>query len=291
MGIYAQFGINVLATAALWLSVALGLALTLWTSRFLNFAQGALFAWSAYSLLLFDRITPLLVAFPLAMISTVLLAVSLEKVVYAPMRKRAAAPLVLMLSSLGLYTLLTNIISLTFGDEVRTVRRQIFQDSVLFCGAVVTLPRVVLICAALFLVVIIWIVLRLTRMGKAIRAIAIDADLAECCGLNAEGHRLFVAITSSFLAAVAGILYAVDVDIYPAMGMRTMMFAFVVVLVARNASIGALVGASVVVSASMHAGAWVIGSQWQECCAFGILVLSLLISQPRNAWERHLQVK
>jgi branched-subunit amino acid ABC-type transport system permease component len=126
------------------------------------------------------------------------------------------------------------------------------------------------------------LLLRKTRIGRNIRAVASDAALADLSGIDSNRIILIVMGLGSFLAAVAGVLVALDVDMTPTMGMQPLMLAVVATIVGGVRNLWGIALASLLLASAQQLTAWQIGAQWQECAAFVILVAFLL------AWPKGL---
>ena len=118
-----QLFVNGLIAGTIYALVALGFGLIYATTRFFHFAHGAVYtagAYLAYSGWLLGLNLPGAVL--LAVIDTPILGAVLEIGVYRPLRRKAASSLILLLASLGLFIVIQNLISLTFGDDTKTIR-------------------------------------------------------------------------------------------------------------------------------------------------------------------------
>jgi branched-chain amino acid transport system permease protein len=131
-----QTALNAIDAACVYILVALGFGLIYSTTRFFHFAHGAVVAWAAYFCYGLQKHFDL--GFLSASIGAICLATCLgcmiEVAVYGPLRRRDVTPLVLMLASLGIYTVLQNILSLVFGDDLKGLRLAGSRDSISVWG-------------------------------------------------------------------------------------------------------------------------------------------------------------
>ena len=200
----------------------------------------------------------------------------IELGVYRHLRKKKAGVLILLLASLGIYILLQNIISIVFGDETRSIRTSAVQEGLDFLGARITPIQIVTICVSIVSVIALSVFLKKSKIGKAMRAVANDPELANVSGINSNGVILWTFAIGSALAGLAGILVALDVDMTPTMGMSALMMGVVVVIIGGVNSIPGIALGALLLALAQQLGAWYIGSQWQDAIAFVILVLFLL---------------
>ena len=114
---FEQLIVNGIIAGSIYSLIALSFALIYQTTRFFHFAHGAVYTFGAYFAYLFSRQLEFnrFIAFPLASVVTMLLGIAIEFSIYKPMRNRKATDLTLLIASLGLYTVLQNIISMVWG--------------------------------------------------------------------------------------------------------------------------------------------------------------------------------
>jgi branched-subunit amino acid ABC-type transport system permease component len=140
---------------------------------------------------------------------------------------------------------------------------------------------VVLLGTVLFL-------LRKSRFGRATRAIAGDPVLARACGTNVEGVVLAVFAVGSALAAVAGALVAMDIDMTPTMGLAPLMLAVVATVIGGVGRLSGIVFGALLLAALQQATGWFLQSQWTEVVAFTVLFAFLCVRPAGLAgWSSH----
>jgi branched-chain amino acid transport system permease protein len=284
-----QLLLNGLVAGGVYALVALGFALVYASTRFFHFAHGVVYTAAAYVAfgLSVSAHLPLAISVALAIIAAGLLGAGIEVGVYRPLRRRYASSLILLIASFGVYIVLQNVISMLFGDNVKSLRQGPPQEGLLMWGARVTPLQIGIVIAAVALFVITGLVIMRTRTGKALRAVANDAELALASGIDSERVILFAFAMGSVLAAVAAILVSFDVDMVPTMGMNALLMGVVATIIGGIGSIpGAAVG-GLLLGLAQHLGVWKIGSQWQDSIAFLLLLLFLLV-RPYGVFGRKL---
>lgn len=285
-----QFLLNGLIAGSAYALIALSFALIYLPTRFFHFAHGAVFAWGAYfGYICFVLLKlPPWMALPLAVGMTAVLGMVLEVAIYRPLQRRGATGLVLLLASLGLYVVLQNLISLLFGDEVKSLRGgQVVEGYPVF-GARITPIQIWMIFASLASFALIWAVLKFTKFGKALRAVASDPELALVHGVDSERIILGAFAFGSGLAGLAAILVALDVDMTPTMGLNALMMGIVAMIVGGVGSVpGTLLG-GLLLGLAQHLGVWKVGSEWQDAIAFTIL-LAFVLFRPYGVMGRPMK--
>ena len=273
-----QLLLNGIIAGSIYSLVALGFSLIYQTTRFFHFAHGAVYTFGAYFAYLFyiqlglDRV----VAFPLACIGALVLGAGCELLVYRPMRKRRATDLTLLIASLGLYTLLQNVISMAWGDDTKTMRTGEVVEGHAVMGARITDVQIMIIAATIVLITLMALVLTQMKFGKTLRALANDAELAQLSGINSDRYILYAFSIGSFLAAVAAIMISFNTDMTPTMGFNALVMGVVAVIVGGiNSLPGAALG-GLFIGLAQNLGVYWLPSKWQDTIAFVILILFLL---------------
>jgi branched-chain amino acid transport system permease protein len=270
--------------------VALGFGLIYSTTRFFHFAHGAVYTWGAYFTYLFAVWLglPLSVSILLSMLFTSILGIFIEVAIYRPLKRRKATGLVLLLASLGIFVVLQNIISLLFGDDTKTLRSGIVQEGLDVFGARITPIQVTTISVSCLLFILSSFVLKYTKIGKTVRAVANDPELAQIAGIESQQVVVFTFAVGSALAAVAATLVSLDIDLTPMMGFNALLMGVVAVIIGGVGSFpGAALG-GLFLGLSQHLGVWRIGSQWQDAIAF-LILLGFLFLRPSGFWGKKIR--
>jgi len=181
-----------------------------------------------------------------------------------------------MLSSLGTFIVLQNLISMLFGDDTKSIRTWEVREGIQVWGAYITPVQIIIIGVSMTLLILVAGYLMLDKRGKAMRAVAADKELARLCGINSDRIIFLSFAIGSALAGIAGILVALDVDMTPTMGMNMLMMGVVVMIIGGVGSIWGIVLGSLLLAFAQNFGVWYISSQWQDAIAFGILLIFLL---------------
>ncbi|PYI93142.1 MAG: branched-chain amino acid ABC transporter permease [Verrucomicrobia bacterium] len=274
-----QFVVNGIITGSIYALVGISFALIYVPTKFFHFTHGAIFASGAYvcyACHVFLKL-PLWTAILLALGASALGGFGLELYVFRALRRRGATHLVLLLASLGFYIALQNTTSLIFGDETRSLRSLEAAQNIVVWGAHITQIQLGIILAAIALSSSIWVTMKFTRFGKALRAVAGDPKLAEVCGINVDQMILLAFAIGSAVAGVSAILVALEIGVTPTMGLTALMGGIVAMIIGGVTSIPATLLGGLLLGLAQHLGVWKIGSQWQDAIAFLILAVFLLV--------------
>lgn len=287
---FSQLVLNGVIAGSIYALVALGFVLIYSTTHFFHFAHGIVFTAGAYfSFLLVVLLKmPLPIAVPVALVACAGLGGLLDIAIYRPLRRRNASSLVLLLVSLGIYIVLQSVISMTFGDDAKRIADNQVQEGIALFGGRITKVQLLTAGVGIVLVAIVSVVLRGTRLGIVIRAVANDNDLAVLRGIDNDKVILGIFAIGSFLAGTAGIFSAFDVGMVPTMGMRALMMGMVAVVIGGlDNPLGAAFG-GLLLGLAQQLGVWKLGSEWQDAIAFVILT-GFLVLRPQGFWGRPLR--
>jgi branched-chain amino acid transport system permease protein len=274
----AQLLVNVLIATGITTLVALGFALVNQTTHFFDFAYGIVLTTGAYITFLCKEWLhmPLFMASLLAVLGSGLIGYSIERFIYYPIRRRGATSSTLLIASLGVYTVLQNLLSLTFGDTTRTLGTGTTVAGLNLFHAHITPIQLLIVTVSLFLVIAVALFLKKTKMGLSIRAVANNPLLAEISGIETNQVIAVTSFLGSMLAGAAGSLISLDIDITPTMGMNSMIMGVVAAIIGGVGSIPGVILGALLLNLSQNISAALIGFQWQETIAFVILLFFLL---------------
>ena len=245
---FVQQFVNALSIGSLYALMAVGLAMVFGILRLINFAHGDMMMVAAYlaAFALFAKL-PLAVALLLMIGGTVLIGLIVERVAYRPIR--GAPDVAALLSSFAVGQILQNGTLLSMRlvgrpDQIAFPAPAIL-SGVLAVGPV-TIPRlnVVSLAAGVVLLVLLSLFVTRTTLGLSMRAAAEDLDAARLMGININRVVASAFAIGSGLAAVAGLLFAVQAgQINPYMGFSPVLKAFIAAVIGGFGSIaGAIVG-------------------------------------------------
>jgi branched-subunit amino acid ABC-type transport system permease component len=202
---------------------------------------------------------------------------ALEKLIFAPLRKTGNSALPIMLSSIGAYIIFQNIVSMVFGDVTLSVRDWPTMPGHIFLGARISRLQGLDIIIPWTCLGFVWILLRLTPLGRQLRAVSEDPELAQIFGIDTKTTILWSTALGSGLAGLAGALASIDTDMVPTIGFYAFLLGVVAsILGGRDSIIGAVLS-GLLLGLIPQLGAWGIDTQWQDTIIFGVLVIFLAL--------------
>ena len=244
---------------------AIGITLIFSILRFAHFAHGDLMTTGAFITFALTALFPqagiaigiptAFLMLPFAMVITSLLAVGIDKAFYKPLRNHNVKPIVLVMASIGVTLMLQGVLRLFFGTTSRNMfiddRKEIFRLDLPWDLAskniVITEPQILLFLFLIVAVVSLHLFLTRSRLGKAMRAMSDNADLARISGINVNLVVIVTWVIAGSLATAAGTLLALDVSLKPDLSFSILLPIFAAAIVGGvGHPYGAILGGFVV---------------------------------------------
>lgn len=269
---------NVFLSSTIYLLVASSFSLIYYPTKFFHIAHAVIITSAAYLTFLFANqlSLPFAVAVGAAIAGAVCIGLLCELLFYRAMRKRNAPALAYLIASIGLYTVLQNCISLFFGDDTKIIRTGVVTIGNEIFGAYVTDVQIVTILVSTGLFVAVNLFLQFTVAGKAIRAVSSNLQLCDIYGINSNRIILLAFGVGSALAAVAGILSAMDTNMTPTFGFNLLLYGVVAMIIGGVGSTRGLAAGALLVATAQHLAAYYIDTKWMDAVTYVILILFLI---------------
>ena len=274
---------------------AIGITITYAILRFSNFAHGELLAWGAYmaltSLAWFVAVGggpfaplsfgwPLLLALLCAMVGVAAMALLIDWLVFKRLRTQGAITLVI--ASFGAALALRNLLHFFYGGipQYYSTELQIaipLLPRSTWGGMRVTADQIFVLALTAVAVICLHLFLSRSTLGRSMRATANNPQLARVSGINPERVLAATWIIGGMLAAVAGVLTGLTVQLRPTIGLDLVLPLFAAAILGGIGSVwGAVLGGLIVGLAESAAVVW-IGAEYRAAASFLILIAILLI--------------
>ena len=279
MSIFIQQIINGLSIGSIYALMAVGYSLVYSILNFSNFAHGGVIMLGAYFGLYAVTLVggmPFLAGLIVAALLAGLVAVTLEKIAYRPLRKRNAPSLYFIISAMGASIFLENLVIVTIGPTFRTYP-PMFSAAPIALGSV-TISRIdvlMFVIAAVSLGILVFIIEK-TRVGLAIRACSFHTRASNLMGVNVNRVIFIIFLLGGMLAGVAGMLFGMRYTVYPQIGVITNKSFIAAVFGGLGSLPGAVVG-SLLLGIIETFGAGYIASSYRDLIAFSLLIIILVI--------------
>jgi branched-chain amino acid transport system permease protein len=273
---YLQLILNGIIAGSIYALFAVGLTMVYGVFRFINFAHGELIAWGAYLALLFTQTLfslPIYYAVLPALALTIAIGLAQERYVYRPLRH--GNRISLLIASIGLSYLLRNAIRIIWGSDLMTYGLKPTRG-LTFAGLSITGTQISMMAAAVLFLGGLYFLFTRTMLGKSLRAVADNMELAVILGINMKRVNLTVWSLASVFAGVGGILLALDTNLEPLMGLTNMIKAFAAMLLGGAGNVwGALLG-GLFIGIAENVGVAFVSPGYKDFISFAIIILVLL---------------
>lgn len=291
MTAFLQQVINGLSIGSVYALIALGYTMVYGIIKLINFAHGDIFMFGSYAgmVLITAFKLPFFVALPVAMLLTALFGVVIERVAYKPLRKSSKTAA--LITAIGVSFLIQNGTQLIMGANIYAFPPAIENVYYTVWGLRINSLQLVIFATSIALMVALQFIVRKTKLGRAMRSVAVDKDASALMGVNVDNTITITFAIGSALAAAAGIMFGLYyIKIYPYMGFAPGLKAFVAAVFGGIGIIpGAMIGGMVIgLIETMVAG---YGSTlYKDAVVYSILIL-ILIVKPSGLLGKNVKEK
>jgi len=273
---------------------AIGVTLTYSILRFANFTHGDLISWGAYltltlSLLIgaalpsagapigpFSFGWPILAAGLAAMLLTGLLALALDFLLFARLRRRGTA-IIMVIASFGASLALRSLLEFLYTPAPTYFSRELQIAIPLGAGIRVTPDQLCTLALTAALVAAMHLLLTRSHIGRAMRAVSENPALARVVGIDVAAVIRTTWLIGGALACAAGVMLGLTVQIRPYMGFDLLLPLFAAAILGGIGSVPGAVAGGLIVGLAESAGVQFIGANYRAAIAFLLLLLVLLL--------------
>lgn len=287
---FVQLLINTLIIGSGYGLFAMSFRLMYSVSPFFNLTLGsiaAIGAYAAFALINNVGLPPLGGIFAALIISGIF-SWMLEAYAYRPMRSRGASSMILLVASLGFYTIFEAALHLIFGPQYQTLGTLRLSSQIDVWFAEIPFIQVVtIVCNALVFVGLNYL-LHHTFVGKQIRAVNDSSTLSHILGMNNNRIITMVSLLAGLILGLAGILTGYDTGMEPVMGFNLLFKGIIGAIIGGMATLrGAFLGAFFLAFAE-NLGVWIMSSEWRDVVAF-VIFISFLYFRPKGIFQKKVR--
>ncbi|WP_119388482.1 branched-chain amino acid ABC transporter permease [Taklimakanibacter lacteus] len=272
---------------------AIGVTLTYSILRFANFAHGEFLAWGTYFTLLLTAAIgalvggsgtlgalsfgwPVILAGVIAALLTGLVALALDRILFARLRQRGNA-IVMVMASFGASMALRSLLEFLFTSEPKYFSRDIQIALPLGLGIRLTPDQLFLLLLTVILVVAMERFMTKSPIGRAMRAVSENPVLARVAGVDVDRVIRATWMIGAALACAAGVMLGITVQVRPFMGFDLLLPLFAAAILGGIGSVPGAVLGGLIVGIAEAAAVQVVGADYRAAIAFLILIAVLLI--------------
>ncbi|MBQ7345214.1 MAG: branched-chain amino acid ABC transporter permease [Oscillospiraceae bacterium] len=268
--------INGLSLGGIYAMIALGYTMVYGIAKMLNFAHGDVIMIGGYMIYVTMATGNPLLAIAVAVLSCVILGVTIEKVAYKPLR--GASPLAVLITAIGISYLLQSLAQIIFGSAAKMVT--VYElGSIQFLGATVQLSALVTLGVTVVVMAALTLFVKFTRVGRAMIAVSEDRGAAQLMGINVNGIITLTFAIGSALAALAGLFYLLKApNVSSTMGAMPGIKAFTAAVIGGIGSIpGAMLGGILLGIVESVSYKFAAIAPYTDAIEFSILIIILLV--------------
>lgn len=221
------------------------------------------------------------IPFAASLVCAILIAAAIgaaiQALLYDRLEQRGASPLVILIASIGALSVLQNILAILFSPNIVQFDLAWRTASLSFAGLTLSIPQAMIAVSSVILAFGLSVFSRKTNLGKRIRAVSSNRELAEITHMNPRAVLVIVMAISSALVAVPGVLVGVDQALQPYSALVILLTAVVAMIAGGIGSIGGAFFMAVLLSAIQSVSVAFVSGRWSVAVVFGIFILFILL--------------
>ncbi len=227
-----QQGLNGIVLGSLYVLVALGLTLIYGVLVQINFAHADVVTIGAFAAYFFTFALGgnYLTSIAVALILGGMLGWLINATIFAPLRERGSE-LLPLIATIGVSVLLQNVMLLWFGPIPYAFDSPYSNEVIRFAGTFITLQNVIIIVVSALTIGLLYLFMKFTFMGKALRAVAQDRETAGLMGVNPNQLIMLTFVIASALAGMGGAMLGPVLVLTPFAGTTVIVKAFAIVII------------------------------------------------------------
>lgn len=281
----AQLFVNGIAVGSIIALAAVGLTLTYGILRLSNFAHGDFMTLGAYLTLLANSTVGINIwlSMLLGAVGTVAVMLLSEKLMWSKMRAVRATSTTSIIISIGLALFIRNGIILIWGGGNRDYNLPIDPAREIL-GLKIPQNQLLVMFMAVLAILVLHYLLQNTKIGKAMRAVADNIDLARVSGINVDSVVIWTWVIAGTLTALGGSMYGLITAVRPNMGWFLILPMFASVILGGIGNPYGAIAAALVIGITQEISTPLLGSQYKQGVGLSIMILVLLI-RPKGLFK------
>ncbi len=278
----AQLIINSAVTGSIYVLIAIGLTMIYRVLKFANFAHAEIVTFGAYMAYMLNASLGVNLFYGLvfAFFMTGMLGIATDRLVFRKLRNKGSDVISMMIASIGIGLVVRQSIQEAWGPQIRWYELETHTYELL--GGTITGMQAYIILSSTILIFLLHFLFTNTKLGKAMRGVSDNPQLAMASGIDTEKILLWVWFIGAGLAGVGGVFRGADTRLVPLLGWEVLLPAFAVVILGGIGSFyGAILAAYILGFAENFGVALLSGlsisTGYRPAIAFIILILVLIL--------------
>lgn len=282
---------------------AIGITLTYSILRFANFAHGDMISWAAYFALAVSTAAGTMIpslsspiepfsfgwSLPVGLVASIvltgLLALLVDWLLFSKLSKRGGAAIILVMAGFGASLALRSFLEFVFTSKPEYFTNALQIAHPFFGGARATPDQLLSLGLAIVLVALVHLALTRTAAGRAMRAVSENQTLAGLAGVDVAKTIRLAWVFGAGLAAVAGVMAGLLVQIRPYMGHDLLLPLFAAAILGGIGSVPGAMIAGLIIGLAEALCVQYVGAEWRAAVSFVVLVAILLL-RPQGLFGR-----
>lgn len=278
---WLQLLINGICLGAVYALIAVGFAIVFSVLKFSNFAHGGMISACAFIGYFFqasfEKAPPIWVTILVTAVSGVLFALFLDTIAYKSIRKHKSPNIYYFLASLTISIIITSILNVFFSKNPLAFP-MIFKTTTFNVGSlkVSKMDTMILVISVVLLAGLMFLINK-TKIGLAMRAVAINPDTSKLMGINSSLILVMIFSIAGCLAGVSGVLLGCKYGVYPDLGQTMMVKGFIASVIGGLGSLGGAIAAAFLLGIIEMFWTFSFGSLSTPVMTFVVMLLFLFV--------------
>lgn len=289
-----QLLISGISLGAVYALVAVGFAVVFSVMKFSNFAHGGMISACAYAAFYFQRAftppPPIYITILFSAAFGVLLSLVIDTIAYRRLRTKQSPNIYYFLASITMSILIVNFLTIFYGKNLYAFP-PIFSSTTFHIGSIrfSSMDTLILLISLGILAILVFFIDK-TRVGLAIRSVAINPQVSKLMGINPDVTIMTVFAITSALAGISGVLLAMKLSVYPTLGSQMMIKGFVASVIGGLGSLSGAIIAAIFLGIFEIFLTFYLGSLSTPIVLFGAMLVFLAV-RPSGIAGRFAQEK
>ena len=278
---FLQLLINGICLGAVYALIAVGFAIVFSVLKFSNFAHGGMISACAFLGYFFqasfETPPPIWVTIIFSSVSGVIFALFLDTIAYRSIRRNKSPNIYYFLASHTISIIITSILNIFFSKNPLAYPA-LFSSTTFSVGSLkISKMDTMILAVSVVLLVALMLLINKTKIGLAIRAVAINPETSKIMGINSSLIIIMVFSIAGCLAGVSGVLLGCKYGVYPDLGQTMMIKGFIASVIGGLGSLGGAIIAAFALGIIEMIWTYMFGSLSTPVMTFVVMLLFLFI--------------
>jgi len=280
-----QFFVNGLVTGCFYALMALGLAMIFGLMNVVNFAHGEFYVMGGVVAYAFSNLLGVnfYITIVIAVVVMFAFGAVVDRLLIRPLRGQHLLSTALVTIGLSIFVLNTTLI--IFGNAPQALETPFSREPIFLGSVVLTEGRIFAVLIGVVAMILIYILINRTKLGRAMRATFQQKEAAALVGVNVEAVYTCTFALGTAMAALFGVLLGAIFLIHPNTAELATLKAFVVVILGGMTNLGGVVAAGVLLGVVESLWGGFVSTGYMDVIGF-VMVILILLFRPTGLFGR-----